>query len=294
VQQLRERVAVVTGAASGIGFGLAERFAAEGMKVVLADIEGEPLARAEGSLRSSGAELVAIVTDVSQPDQVDRLARGALDAFGAVHVVCNNAGVANSNEVPIWEASRADWEWVLGVNLLGVINGIRSFVPILLEQDEAHVVNTASIAGLLPGAMGIYSVTKHAVVALSEALQIQLATRGARVGVSVLCPGFVRTRIADADRNRPGRYPVETPFSVDAAARQQWELVRQRVESGTPPSQVASVVVEAIRDERFYVLPHPELLPRVRQRMDDIEHGRPPSPPSPQAQETLETAASTS
>src|SRR5215207_4970299 len=137
--------------------------------------------------------------------------------------------------------------------------------------------------------MGIYSVTKHAVVALSEALQIQLATRGARVGVSVLCPGIVRTRIADAERNRPDRYPVQTPLSVDATAQQHWELLRQRVEAGTPPSQVASVVVDAIRDERFYVLPHPEFLPRVRQRVDDIENGRPPSPPPPQARETLET-----
>jgi NAD(P)-dependent dehydrogenase (short-subunit alcohol dehydrogenase family) len=294
VQQLRGRVAVVTGAASGIGFGLAERFAAEGMKVVLADIKEEALARAEGSLRSSGAEIVAIVTDVSEADQVARLARAALDAFGAVHVVCNNAGVGTSNVTPIWEENRADWDWVLGVNLWGVINGIRSFVPILLEQDQGHVVNTASIVGLLPGTMGIYSVTKHAVVALSEALQMQLAARGARVGVSVLCPGIVQTRITDSERNRPDRYPVQTPSSVHAAAQQQWELLRQRVEAGTPPSQVASVVVEAIRDERFYVLTHPEFLPRVRQRLEDIENGRPPSPPSPRARETLETAASTS
>ena len=137
MQQLMGKVAVVTGAASGIGFGLAERFAAEGMKVVLADIEEEALARAERSLRSSGAEVVAILTDVSQPDQVDRLARGALDAFGAVHVVCNNAGVGTSDGAPVREASRADWEWVVGVNLWGVINGIRSFVPILLEKEQA-------------------------------------------------------------------------------------------------------------------------------------------------------------
>jgi NAD(P)-dependent dehydrogenase (short-subunit alcohol dehydrogenase family) len=290
VQQLRGRVAVVTGAASGIGFGLAERFAAEGMKVVLADIEEEALARAEGSLRSSGAAVVAIVTDVSQPDQVDRLARSALDAFGAVHVVCNNAGVGTSTVIPIWEESQGDWEWVLGVNLGGVVNGIRSFVPLLLEQDQGHVVNTASILGLLPGTMGIYSVTKHAVVALSEALQIQLAARGARVGVSVLCPGVVRTRIMDTERNRPDRYPAYTPPSVDAAAQQQWELLRHAVETGTPPSEVASTVVEAIRNERFYVLTHPEFLPRVRQRMEDIESGRPPSPPS---RETPQTTAST-
>jgi len=287
------RVAVVTGAASGIGFGLAERFASEGMKLVLADIEEEALRRAERLLRQSGAEVVTIVTDVSQPEQVDRLASAAVNAFGAVHVVCNNAGVATSNVTPIWEQGRADWDWVLGVNLWGVINGIRAFVPILLEQDEGHVVNTASILGLLPGTMGIYSVTKHAVVALSEALQMQLAARGARVGVSVLCPGVVQTRLMDSERNRPDRYPVQTPFNVDVTARQRWELLREQVETGTPPSDVASVVVEAIRSARFYVLTHPEFLRGFRQRLDDIENGRQPSPPSPRARETPETASST-
>jgi NAD(P)-dependent dehydrogenase (short-subunit alcohol dehydrogenase family) len=283
VKDLKDRVAVVTGAASGIGFALAECFASEGMKLVLADVEEEALARSERSLRSSGAEVVSVPTDVSDPDQVEHLAIAALSAFGAVHVVCNNAGVSVGSRAPLWEASRADWEWVVGVNMWGVINGVRTFVPILLEQDRGHVVNTASIAGLIPATLGIYSVTKHAVVAVSEALQLQLAARGAAVGVSVLCPGWVHTRIADAERNRPERYQQQTPAEVDAA---QAAARQALIAGGAPPSTVAASVLDAIRQERFYVLPHPEWLPLVRQRAEDIEHGRPPTVPDLAAVQT--------
>jgi NAD(P)-dependent dehydrogenase (short-subunit alcohol dehydrogenase family) len=266
-------VAVVTGAASGIGLGLSERLAGEGMRVVMADVEEPALAEAADLLAGRGAEVLPVVTDVSLPDQVDALRDRALEAFGAVHLVCNNAGVADLGR-PMWEMSHADWEWVLGVNLWGVINGIRTFVPELLRQDAAHVVNTASMAGLMTGVLGPYSATKHAVVALSEALHVQLAGRGAPVGVSVLCPGWVRTRILDADRNRPSR--LGPPPEMDAALEGNRELARQLVETGMDPLAVAGHVVDAIRSGRFYVLTHPELGEVVRRRAEEVLAGGPP------------------
>ena len=248
------------------------------MKVVLADVEAEPLARAERSLRSAGAEVLAVPTDVSKGDQVDRLAQQALEAFGGVHVVCNNAGVGATSGAAFWEMSRADWEWVLGVNLWGAINGMRAFVPILLEQEEGHVVNTASMAGLntsAPGSMGVYSVSKHAVVALSESLQVSLQIRGANIGVSVLCPAWVRTNISESKRNRPTEYPDSEPERTPQAIAA-IEYVKQLVATGTPPADIAATVVDAIHTQRFYVLPHPEALPGVRQRMEDILKDRSP------------------
>jgi NAD(P)-dependent dehydrogenase (short-subunit alcohol dehydrogenase family) len=200
----------------------------------------------------------------------------ALEAFGAVHVVCNNAGVAGIGR-PLWEMSRQDWDWVLGVNLWGVINGIRAFVPTLLEQDAAHVVNTASMAGLTAGILGPYSVTKHAVVALSEGLHFELAQRAAAVGVSVLCPGWVRTRIIDADRNRPAS--VEPRPEADPAQEMARELVRRMVETGMDPARVAGHVVDAIRSGRFYVLTHPEMSDGIRRRAEEVLEGGPPGIP---------------
>jgi NAD(P)-dependent dehydrogenase (short-subunit alcohol dehydrogenase family) len=278
MKSLKGRVAVVTGAASGIGLAMAERFVAEGMKVVLADVEVEPLGRAERSLRSAGAEVVAVPTDVAKADQVERLAQQARDAFGGIHVVCNNAGVGATSGAEFWEMTRADWEWVLGVNLWGVINGMRAFVPILLEQEEGHIVNTASMAGLntsAPGAMGVYSVTKHAVVAVSESLHVSLQLRGAKVGVSVLCPAWVRTNISESKRNRPAEHPA-TQRELTPAAAAAIEYIKQLVATGTPPAEIAATVVDAIRKQRFYVIPHPEALPIVQQRMEDILKGRSP------------------
>jgi NAD(P)-dependent dehydrogenase (short-subunit alcohol dehydrogenase family) len=278
MKSLKGRVAVVTGAASGIGLALAERFAAEGMKVVLVDVEVEPLGRAEHFLRSAGAEVLAVPTDVAKADQVDRLAQQAHEAFGGVHVVCNNAGVGATSGAAFWEMTRADWEWVLGVNLWGAINGMRAFVPILLEQDEGHVINTASMAGLntsAPGSMGVYSVSKHAVVALSESLQVSLRVRGANVGVSVLCPAWVRTNISESKRNRPAEYPAIEPERTPQATAA-IEYVRGLVAAGSPPADMAAAVVDAIHKERFYVLPHREALPGVRQRMEDILNDRSP------------------
>lgn len=268
------RAAVVTGAASGIGFGLSERFASEGMRVVMADIEEPALAEAAELLAGRGAEVLAVPTDVSQPEQVDALRDRALEAFGAVHVLCNNAGVAGLGAT-VWEMTRAEWEWVLGVNLWGVINGIRSFVPVLLQQDAAHVVNTASVAGLTAGVVGPYSVSKHGVVALSEALHFQLQQQEPHVGVSVLCPGWVRTRIVDSERNKPAG--LERRTDMDPARAAAREMARQMIEAGMEPSQVAAHVVDAIRSRRFYVLTHPEMNEAIRRRAEEILTGGPPA-----------------
>ena len=260
------KVAVVTGAGSGIGRAMAERFAAEGMKVVLADVEETALAKVKKALEAGGATVRAVPTDVSKADAVDALAREAVQAFGAVHVLCNNAGVAVSG--PVWEMTLADWEWVLGVNLWGVIHGIRTFVPIMLrQQTECHIVNTASIAGLISGPMmSVYNVTKHAVVTLSETLHHDLAMQGDRIKVSVLCPAWVNTRIHESERNRPGG--DTRPVTPEATTMRQ--MLGQLLASGLAPAQVAGLVFEAVRDERFYILPHQEFKRLVRSRMDDI------------------------
>jgi NAD(P)-dependent dehydrogenase (short-subunit alcohol dehydrogenase family) len=269
------RVAVVTGAASGIGLALCQRLAAEGLRVVMADTEWQRLETATARLAAEGATVLPVVTDVSRPEQVDGLRDCTMDWAGAVHLVCNNAGVSCSGR-SVWETSREEWEWVLGVNLLGVVHGIRSFVPALLEEG-GHVVNTASIAGLTAGSMGPYSVTKHAVVALSEALFLELVRRGAPIGVSVLCPGWVRTRIAQWERHRPG-LAVETTEETRARGRR---VVRDMVRSAIDPADVASAAVDAVRTGRFYVLTHPHLDDGIRRRAEAILAGGPPAAGEP-------------
>ena len=279
MKEFRDKVAVVTGAASGIGHAMAERFATEGMKVVLADFEEQALAKTEREMKASGATVLAVPADVSQGTDVEMLAERTLDAFGAVHVLCNNAGVAPPGG-PCWERTVADWEWVLGVNLWGVIHGTRVFVPIMLTQGaEGHVVNTASGAGLIsrPWA-AIYNVTKHAVVTLSEALHQELALSAAKVKVSVLCPSWVNTRLADSDRNRPPRLqndPAQVAENPQVEALQQ--LIRHSLATGLSPQQVADQVLNAIKDERFYILPHPQVKDWVRTRMEDILEERSPT-----------------
>jgi NAD(P)-dependent dehydrogenase (short-subunit alcohol dehydrogenase family) len=271
MDQLAGRVAVVTGAASGIGRALADRFAAEQMRVVLADVEADALAAAEKELRDTGAEVLAVRTDVANGADVDALAQAAVDAFGAVHVVCNNAGVGGGG--PMQTLTTADWQWVLGVNLWGVIHGVRAFLPILLEQDEAHLVNTASMAGLVSGPfMGPYNTSKFAVVGLSETLFKELAVQGANVGVSVLCPGWVNTNIADSERNRPAELAREPqPDAPDSTALR--DLLSQMLTTGMAPADVADHVVAAIRQKRFYVLTHPDMKPAIGARVETILAG---------------------
>src|SRR4051812_7918571 len=278
MDQLEGKVAVVTGAASGIGRALADRFAAERMKVVLADVEAGALEVAEKELRDSGAEVLAVQTDVSDPGSVDALARATVDAYGAAHVICNNAGVGGGGQMQ--SLTTADWEWVLGVNLWGVIHGMRAFLPILLEQDEAHVVNTASMAGLVSGPfMGPYNASKFAVVAISETLFKEMAMQGGKVGVSVLCPGWVNTNIGDSERNRPEALRGADAEAGAEASTGMRDMLRQMLSTGMPPAEVADRVLDAVLRRRFYVLTHPDMKPAIETRLRSIlDEEDPPSP----------------
>lgn len=275
----KDRVAVITGAASGIGRSLAERCAREGMKVVLADVEEQALAKTAAEMKAAGANVLAVLTDVTKAKAVETLAHRALDAFGAVHLLCNNAGVGVGTSV--WETTLTDWQWVMEVNLWGVIHGTRIFIPIMLDQDtECHIVNTGSIQGLLSyhPLTASYQVSKHAVIALSEQLYHELAQRGAKIKISVLCPGWVRTHIGDSGRNRPaesrsGSVGTELTPLYEAALQQCY----QALQDGALPEQVADFAFEAIRDEKFYILPHPEWKAAVRTRMEDILAERNPT-----------------
>jgi NAD(P)-dependent dehydrogenase (short-subunit alcohol dehydrogenase family) len=272
------RVAVVTGAGSGLGRELALRFAREGMKLALADVDAAALARAQAELKAAGTEASGVRCDVSSGADVDALAARTLEAFGAAHVVCNNAGVAPLGVM--WENTVADWQWTLGVNLWGVIHGVRAFAPILLRQDdEGHIVNTASVAGLIsPPGMGMYNVSKHAVVALSETLHHDLAARSAKVRCSVVCPAYFPSGISDSERARPAALREERAKSAEDLARE--ANMRKAVQSGRlSAADIADRVFEAVRDERFYVLTHPRILPAVEARMRDILENRNPGNP---------------
>ena len=269
MKDFKDKVAVVTGGASGIGRALAERFGAEGMKVVLADVEEQALRQAEAELCEKGVDILGVLTDVSKPEDIEKLAQQTLNAFGAVHIVCNNAGVAGAWG-PTWENTLADWTWIMGVNLWGVIHGVRTFLPIMLQQDEeGHIVNTASVAGLMPGS-GIYGVTKQAVVALSESLYNELKLANAKVGVSVLCPGWVDTKIAEADRNRPAELANAAEVVPDPRRDVVTEVVRNFLKNGKSPSEIADQVLEAIRDDKLYIITHPEMDGIIKERFDNI------------------------
>jgi NAD(P)-dependent dehydrogenase (short-subunit alcohol dehydrogenase family) len=275
MRELKGKVAVVTGGASGIGRAMAERFAREGMKLVLADVEDKPLAEAVSALAKT-TEVVGVRADVSKWEEVEGLAKTAFDRFGAAHVVCNNAGVGAGGVT--WEVSGADWEWILGVNLWGVIHGIRAFVPRMIAQGEGHVVNTASIAGHIsaPG-MGPYCATKHAVVAITECLHHDFAItgNGGKLHASVLCPGWVKTNIADAERNRPAAARASRPTPGPQAAMME-SLVRNAVASGIEPSAVADQVLSAIVEERFWILTHPKMNKAIERRTRGIVEGKAP------------------
>jgi NAD(P)-dependent dehydrogenase (short-subunit alcohol dehydrogenase family) len=273
MQDIEGKVAVVTGAASGIGRGLAERFAREGMKVVMSDIDADALAVAVQALRHAEHDVLGVVADVAQPESVEALARQALEAYGKVYVVCNNAGVLNSAST-LWDASVRDWQWMFGVNVWGVINGIRTFTPILLAQDEeGWIVNTASIAGLGAGS-SIYSVTKHAVVAITETLYFQLKAQGAKVGCSVLCPTWVNTNLKAAEAHRPD--DLRNPGQAGNATG--WDFLWERLAEGMSPEELAGLVVEGVRREQFYVIPDDYNVEGFRQWAENVAAKRNPVP----------------
>jgi NAD(P)-dependent dehydrogenase (short-subunit alcohol dehydrogenase family) len=274
MEEFEGRVAVVTGAASGIGRALADAFAARGMRLVLADIEAGPLEVAAEELRTAGAEVFAVTADVSRYPDVERIGEAAMDVFGGLHVACNNAGVAGGGLT--WEVDLATWEWVLGVNLWGVIHGLHAFTPRIIASGGGHIVNTASMAGLTstPG-MSPYNASKHAVVTISESMAIELQMTHPEVGISVLCPGWVRTRINTSERNRPGFTPAADPDEAHALAAMRG-VIDRLIAEGLDPAHVAELVVEAMRANRFYVLTHPEWQGMVRTRVDRILNGEPP------------------
>jgi NAD(P)-dependent dehydrogenase (short-subunit alcohol dehydrogenase family) len=272
MDEFRDRVAVVTGGAGGIGRAMAERFAAAGMRLVLADVEEAVLATTVAELEASGATVIGVPTDVSVAGDVDAVRDRALDAFGAVHVVCNNAGVGGGGIV---DAPLALWEWVLGVNLFGVVHGVHTFLPLLVEQDEGHIVNTASLAGLGGVAgLGVYCTSKFAVVGLSESLHYDLAARGSAVGVSVLCPGFVQTQIGNSARNAP---PSLAAWQATDHAEATRDMANALAAAGIEPAVVADAVFEAIAHHRFFIVPHAHAAyATTRARLEWMEGGDPP------------------
>lgn len=275
MDDLRGKVAVITGGASGIGRALAERFAAEGMKIVIADIDEVAMRAVEVQLAEGGAEVLTQLCDTSLEAEVQALADAAMSRFGGAHVLCNNAGVIGKGDA--WRSPIAVWDWVIGINLYGVIHGIRAFLPIMEDQGEGHIVNTASMAGLvaLPGAAP-YNVTKTGVVALSEGLYLELKATGSPVRVSALCPGFVKTNLAKGQKwtERLGSEPgaAQTPMAQMMDA-----VLAQGVEEGIEASDVADQVVDAIRTECFWILTHPEMrqvpVERMQRAADQVNPG---------------------
>jgi NAD(P)-dependent dehydrogenase (short-subunit alcohol dehydrogenase family) len=277
MEQLSGKTAVVTGAGSGIGRALAEAFAGEGMRVMLADIDATRLDDVADALRSQGAEAATRVTDVGVGDEIELLAQETLATFGSVHVVCNNAGVGGGGMIAGFDVDH--WQRVIDVDLWSVLHGLRVFLPILIEQGEGHVVNTASVAGLFaPPFMGPYDVSKFGVVAISEAAFNELAMFAPDVGISVLCPGWVRTNIAEAQiaaaqATEGGDAPMASVFG---------DMLRGFIDSGMDPKDVARQVVDAVRTRRFYILTHAASADMVRRRMEAIIKGENPPPIGPE------------
>lgn len=279
LETFEEKVAVVTGAGSGIGLSLARRLAAEGARLVLGDVQEDALAEAVASLESTGAEVVGVVADVSLVDDVERLGRTAVDRYGALHLAVNNAGVATGG--PMWEIDQRTWEWVLGVDLWGVIHGVRVFTPLIIESGGGHIVNTASMAGLTSVPfMGPYNVAKHGVVTLSETLHHELSMLHPEVGVTVVCPGWVRTRIHESERNRPEgverRIDLDAPVEADDPGAGLGAVVSGLIAGGLDPDDVAATVLDAVREGKVYVLTHQDWAAAVTRRAERMVAGENP------------------
>ena len=271
MKELKGKVAVVTGAASGIGLAMTKQFVSEGMQVVMADVEEEALAASASNVQAEGADVLGVLCDVSDADSVNDLAEQTLSSYGGVHVVCNNAGVGPGGLM--LETTAEEWEWIVGVNVMGVAHGVITFGPILAEAGEGHIVNTASEAGLVTNsALGMYCATKHAVVGLSESLWRELHPLG--VGVSCLCPNLVNTQIFQSERNRP--YDAELTATQNAIMTPMREMLSAR---GIAPSQVAANVVSAIVEDRFWVFTHDITPEAAAIRFTDIEARRNPTDP---------------
>ena len=279
MKDLSGKVAVITGAGSGFGREFARLGAREGMKLALADVQQDALEVAVAEARAAGAETLGLRVDVSKPEEVEELAARANRDLRGVHLLFNNAGVAGGGGY-VWESSLKDWQWILGVNLMGVVYGIRAFVPRMLKQDcECHVVNTASAAGLVSAPlMSVYNASKHAVVTLSETLFHDLRLAKAKIGVSVLCPAYVPTNIRSSDRNRPPDLTDDAPPTPSQIAAR--ERTEKAVASGRlSAAEVARMTFDAVRDDRFYVITHRKMLASVELRLQDVLALRTPSDP---------------
>ena len=266
MKDFKGKTAVITGAASGIGYALAEKFANEGMNIVLADIEQDALDIAVKKISSIGVESCGINIDVMHKDSVDHLLNESVKAFSKVHILCNNAGVASTVVADgIWELDEKDWDWVLGVNFYGTLYGIQSFVPHMIKhKEEGHVLNTISLAGILPGE-AIYGVSKHAALALSESLWQGLKNIKANIGASVLCPGFVNTNIIESNRNRPDHLSSsnKTNFILK-------KLASSVLKRGKEPNEIADTTFDAIKQNHFYILPHTSYDDMIKERFSRI------------------------
>lgn len=283
MKNFKGKVAVVTGGASGIGWGLAEKCAAEGMKIVIADVEEKALKQAEKTLKAGGADVLAVRTDVSKLTDIETLAQKTQDKYGGVHLLFNNAGVNTdiSLRKPVWESTLHDWEWMIGVNLWGNIYGMKVFLPIMMEQkSEGHIVNTSSMAGLIAEPqLIIYAVTKAGIVALTEGLFFQLKQVNSPIGVSVLCPAFVSSKLFDAERNRPES--LKNGHRQQQQPRPEAMLVTQfsKVSPTLTPGQSADIVFKAIRKGTFYIFTDPLVQELFRQRSENIIQGKNPERP---------------
>jgi NAD(P)-dependent dehydrogenase (short-subunit alcohol dehydrogenase family) len=278
MKEFKDKVAVVTGAASGIGYSLAERAGREGMKVVLADVDNNALEKAEKKIKAIGATTLAVRTDVSKAQDVENLAQKSLDHFGAVHLLFNNAGVGAG--LSIWDSPLTDWQLVLGINLWGVIYGVHFFVPIMLKQDsECHIVNTASTAGLITSTnQGPYATSKHAIVALSETLYKQLEAKQSKIHISILCPSYTKTNLVESVFQRLKKLQDRNGRAIDEEIRVFLEMAKHQVDNGISPDEVADLTFNAIKEGKFYIYPDTGIIKQLIQtRMEDILQERNPT-----------------